>query len=77
MLVPADRHFGSRPMLSGLAATSADLLVRVKAGHRLLVCRRCADGSWLSRIGPLEVRVLRPSSPLPPSSAGAASSTGW
>jgi hypothetical protein len=59
MLVLADRHFGSRPMLSGLAATSADLLVRVKAGHRLPVCRRCADGSWLSRIGPLEVRVLR------------------
>jgi hypothetical protein len=59
MLVLADRNFGYRPMLTALAGTGADLLIRVKASHRLPVCRRCADGSWLSRIGPLEVRVLR------------------
>jgi hypothetical protein len=59
MLVLADRHFGYRPMLTALAGTGADLLVRVKAGHRLPVCRRCADGSWISRIGPVEMRVIR------------------
>ena len=59
MLVLADRNFGYRPMLTAIADTGADLLVRVKAGRRLPVCRRCADGSWLSRIGPVEVRVLR------------------
>src|SRR4051794_2673460 len=59
MLVLADRNFGYRPTLTALAGTGADLLVRVKAGRRLPVCRRCGDGSWLSRIGPLEVRVLR------------------
>jgi Insertion element 4 transposase N-terminal/Transposase DDE domain len=59
MLMLADRHFGYRPMLAAIAGTGADLLVRVKAGHRLPVCRRCADGSWISRIGPIEVRVIR------------------
>jgi hypothetical protein len=59
MLVLADRNFGYRPMLCAFAGTGADLLVRIKAGRRLPVCRRCGDGSWLSRIGPLEVRVLR------------------
>jgi hypothetical protein len=59
MLLLADRHFGYRPMLTALAGTGADLLVRVRAGHRPPVCRRCADGSWISRIGPVEVRVIR------------------
>jgi Insertion element 4 transposase N-terminal/Transposase DDE domain len=59
VLLLADRHFGYRPMLTALAGTGADLLIRVKAGHRLPVCRRCGDGSWISRIGDIEVRVLR------------------
>lgn len=59
MLVLADRNFGYRPTLTALAGTGAELLVRVKAGRRLPVCRRCRDGSWWSRIGPLEVRVVR------------------
>jgi hypothetical protein len=59
MLLLADRHFGYRPMLTAIADTGADLLIRVKAGHRLPVCGRGGDGSWLSRIGPLEVRVVR------------------
>jgi len=59
MLVLADRNFGYRPPLTALAETGADLLVRVKAGLRWPVCRRCGDGSWISRIGPLEVRVLQ------------------
>ena len=59
MLVLADRNFGYRPMLTALAGTGADVLVRIKTGRRLPVCRRCGAGSWLSRIGPLEVRVLQ------------------
>jgi Insertion element 4 transposase N-terminal/Transposase DDE domain len=58
MLVLADRNFGYRPMLTALAGTGADLLVRVKNRHRWPVCRRCADGSWISRIGPVEVRII-------------------
>lgn len=59
MLVLADRHFGYRPMLTAIAGTGADLLIRSKAGHRFPVCRRCTDGSWISRIGDLDVRVIR------------------
>jgi len=59
MLVLADRNFGYRAMITAIADTGADLLIRVKAGYRLPVCRRCADGSWISRIGPTEVRVIR------------------
>jgi hypothetical protein len=59
MIVLADRNFAAQDLLARLAATGADLLVRVKNGRRLPVCRRFADGSWLSRIGPLEVRVIR------------------
>jgi hypothetical protein len=59
MLLLADRNFGDRPMITAIAGTGADLLIRVKAGRRLPVCARCGDGSWISRIGDLEVRVVR------------------
>jgi transposase IS4-like protein/DDE family transposase len=59
MIVLADRNFAAADLLAQIADTGADLLVRVKAGRRLPVCARCADGSWLSRIGPLEIRVIR------------------
>jgi hypothetical protein len=58
MLVLADRNFGYRPMLTAVAGTGADLLIRVKTGVRLPICRRCADGSPISRIGPVEVRIV-------------------
>jgi hypothetical protein len=59
MVVLGDRNFGYRPVIAAIAGTGADLVIRLKAGHRLPVCRRCGDGSWISRIGPREVRVLR------------------
>ncbi|CCG02038.1 transposase [Blastococcus saxobsidens DD2] len=59
MIVLADRNFAAADLLAQIADRGADLLVRVKTGRRLPVCARCADGSWLSRIGPLEVRVIR------------------
>ncbi|MBL7487462.1 transposase [Frankia sp. AgB1.9] len=59
MIMLADRNFGYQPLVTGVAATGADLLVRVKIGRRLPVCRRLGDGSWISRIGQVEVRVVR------------------
>jgi hypothetical protein len=59
MLVLADRNFAAADLLGAIAERGADVLIRVKAGRRLPVCRRCSDGSWLSRIGRVEVRVIR------------------
>jgi hypothetical protein len=58
MILLADRNFAGQKLLAAVAATGADLLVRVNNSRRLPVCRRLADGSWTSRIGPLEVRVV-------------------
>jgi hypothetical protein len=58
MIVLADRNFAAEHVLSAIAATGAELLVRVKTSRRLPVCRALADGTYLSRIGPLEVRVI-------------------
>ncbi|MCL9759082.1 transposase [Frankia sp. AiPa1] len=59
MILLADRNFASQKLLTAVAATGVDLLVRVKNGRRPPVCRRLRDGSWISRIGPVEVRVVR------------------
>ena len=59
MLLLADRNFAVADLIGGIHRTGADLLIRVKAGRRLPVCRRCRDGSWISRIGGIEVRVIR------------------
>jgi hypothetical protein len=59
MLLLADRNFAAAELLAGIRRAGADLLIRIKAGRRLPVCRRCGDGSWISRIGGVEVRVIR------------------
>lgn len=58
MVVLADRNFAARDWLVAVAGTGADLLVRVKIGRKLPVCRRLPDGSYLSHVGPLQVRVI-------------------
>jgi hypothetical protein len=58
MIVLADRNFAAQHWLAAVAGTGAELLVRVKLGRHLPVCRRLRDGSYLSRIGALEVRVI-------------------
>lgn len=58
MIVLADRNFAARDWLVAVSDTGADLLVRVKIGRNLPVCRRLGDHSYLSRIGGLEVRVI-------------------
>lgn len=57
MIVLADRNFDAAALLGQLAATKADLLVRLKSNRNLPVLRRYRDGSYLSQIGALRVRV--------------------
>ena len=58
MLVLADRGFDGNAFLAALAATRAQFLVRLRAGRRLPVLARLPDGSFLTRIGGLAVRVV-------------------
>jgi hypothetical protein len=58
MLLIADRNYAAADLLSTLAATGAQLLIRCKNGRRLPILRRLPDGSWLSRIGTLDVRIV-------------------
>ncbi|MFI6704196.1 IS4 family transposase [Streptomyces sp. NPDC050509] len=58
MLLLGDRDFSSAALLNQLAATGADLLMRCKANRNLPVVSRCHDGSVLTRIGPLTMRVI-------------------
>jgi len=58
LLVLLDRNFDVAALLGQLAATSADLLVRVKANRKLPVLRRYGDGSCLSQTGAVPVRVI-------------------
>jgi transposase IS4-like protein/DDE family transposase len=57
MLVLLDRNFDAAALIGQLAATDADLLVRLKSNRKLPVLRRYRDGSYLSQIGTVQVRV--------------------
>jgi hypothetical protein len=59
MIVLADRNFAAQALITAIASTGADLLIRTKSERRLPVCRRLPDGSYVSRIGPVEIRVIR------------------
>jgi hypothetical protein len=58
MLVLADRNFDSTELLTTIAATEAHFLVRAKGKRRLPVLKRYRDGSYLSTIGTLRIRVV-------------------
>lgn len=58
MLVLADRGFDAAAFLAEAAATGAAFLVRLTAARRPPVMARLDDGSFLSRIGELTVRVI-------------------
>ena len=57
MLVLLDRNFDIAALIGQLAATKADLLIRVKANRKLPVLARYRDGSYLSQIGGTRVRM--------------------
>lgn len=58
MLVLADRNFASVALLHRISETGAQFLVRVKNGRNLPVHLPLADGSYLSLLNGVPVRVL-------------------
>jgi Insertion element 4 transposase N-terminal/Transposase DDE domain len=61
MVLLADRNFGAGLLAAQVAGTGADFLIRVRTGKcapGLPVLSRCPDGSWLSRLGGIPVRVI-------------------
>jgi hypothetical protein len=58
MILLADRNFGATGLLTQIAATGADLLVRLKNGRKIPVLARYRDGSYLSTLGRLRVRII-------------------
>jgi hypothetical protein len=58
MILLADRNFAAAGLLGDIAATGAHVLVRLKNGRKTPVLARYRDGSYLSRLGTLPVRVI-------------------
>ncbi|MFJ9907435.1 transposase [Streptomyces sp. NPDC101152] len=58
MVVLLDRGFATNAFLQAVAGTSADLLARLSALRKPPVLRRFDDGSFLSQIGTVQVRVI-------------------
>lgn len=58
MIVLADRNFAAKDLLTDIAATGAHVLIRCKNARRMPVLRRYRDGSYLSLLGDLRVRVI-------------------
>jgi Insertion element 4 transposase N-terminal/Transposase DDE domain len=61
MLVLMDRGFDAGDFLAGVAATRAQFLVRLNATRRPPVLARLPDGSVLSVIGGVQVRIIEAS----------------
>ena len=77
MIVLLDRNFAAAALIAAIAATNADVLVRVKNGRTLPVLRRYRDGSALSCWAPPRSASSTARSPFPPAPAAAPGSTGW
>jgi hypothetical protein len=58
MLVLTDRGFDAAGFLEAVAATKAQFLARLTSTRRLPVMARLDDGTFLSRIGALTVRII-------------------
>lgn len=58
MLLLGDRNFAVAELITRIASAGADLLIRAKSSRALPVLARLPDGSWLSRLGGIEVRVI-------------------
>jgi Insertion element 4 transposase N-terminal/Transposase DDE domain len=58
MLVLTDRGFDAAAFLATIAAAPAQFLARLRSTRRLPVLARLDDGTFLSRIGALTVRVI-------------------
>ncbi|MEU1394465.1 MULTISPECIES: IS4 family transposase [unclassified Nonomuraea] len=58
MLLLADRNFAVRDLVTSIAATGADLLIRCKNNRSLPRLAPLPDGSFLSTLGGVMVRVI-------------------
>jgi Insertion element 4 transposase N-terminal/Transposase DDE domain len=61
MLLLADRNFAAGKLFRAVADTRAHAVIRCKtssSGPKLPVLHRLSDGSWLSRFGGIQVRVI-------------------
>jgi hypothetical protein len=58
MILLADRNFGAQALLADIAATGADVLARLKNGRKIPMLARYCDGSYLSMLGALRVRIV-------------------
>jgi hypothetical protein len=58
MLLLADRNFAVADLITRIASTGAELLIRAKNNRALPAIAHLPDGSWLSRLGGIEVRVI-------------------
>jgi hypothetical protein len=58
MIGLADRNFAAKDLLAQISATAAHVLVRLKNGRKTPVLARYPDGSYLSTLGALRVRIL-------------------
>jgi hypothetical protein len=58
MILLADRNFGAKDLLTEIAATGAEVLVRLKNGRKIPILAHYPDGSYLSMLGTLRVRIV-------------------
>ena len=58
MILLADRNFAAQGLITDIAATGTEVLVRLRNDRRMPVLARYRDGSYLSTLGPLRVRVV-------------------
>ncbi|WP_316782055.1 transposase [Streptomyces sasae] len=58
MIVLLDRNFAVQALVESITRTGAHVLVRVKEHRRPPVLERFPDGSYLSRLGAVPVRVI-------------------
>ena len=58
MLLLADRNFAVRDLIKQINTTGADLLIRCKNNRHLPAVRRCPDGSWLTVLDTVTIRVI-------------------
>ena len=51
-------NFAVKDLIEQIHTAGADLLIRCKANRNLPAIKRCPDGSWLTRLGTVTVRVI-------------------
>jgi transposase IS4-like protein/DDE family transposase len=58
MILLLDRNYAARDLITALAATGTEIMVRLKTNRVMPVLARYPDGSYLSLLGAVKVRVV-------------------